>query len=495
MLLNGANSEQRSWLLVYLISFLACCVITMLRMWVYEYYSGLNLVSLTILGGLFLGSSLKLVFSGEDIFSPLSIYYFFGWIFFYWAPLNQIVWDFWPSLTADGMDDWVSVWGWFCILGYIVVGFFLRIPKYSGTKNTFSIDYYKFTQIFYLLSAVCILSQVIVLIKFGGISGLVSAYEMRIEEGLQGYNPSSGFGFLFTFSESYPNLLAIYIVVKYRHDERFKLLRYFMIYMFFLFVVNMFFGGLRGSRSTTIWSMFWAAAIYHFMVSRISLRLIFIGVLLLATFMSAYSLYKFGGVDGLKGLYDSEIKTQIYESRYVSDADKLVVVRDASRADVQAYVLREYFDNDMALAYGRSLIAGAFSFVPSFVMPSKPDTFVREKTSIFIGEWYFSDSSYTTLLTGLFGEFVVNFGPFFGMTYFALFGLFIGWLSQVYRNMHRDDGRRYLLPVLLLCVIQFMMSDSNVISQFLFRYMLLPGLLIYLSCYKRPAHETYSPVQ
>jgi hypothetical protein len=256
----------------------------------------------------------------------------------------------------------------------------------------------------------------------------------------------------------------------------------------------MLFGGLRGSRSTTIWSLFWGVSLYHFLVRPLGYRLVALGVLALWIFMSTYSLFKFGGVEGLHGIYDPEVKAAIYESRHVVDADKLVLVRDASRADVQSYIISKVFTNQLEYSYGRSLIAGAVSFVPSFLFPSKPDTFVKEKTDIFWGEWFYAPGSYSTLLTGLNGEFIVNFGLFGSALYFVCYGIYLGLFSSAIREMRIQDSRIYLTPVLILCVIQFLMSDSNVIAQYLFRYLSVPALFIFLSSKKGISHVSNSRV-
>jgi hypothetical protein len=415
-------------------------------------------------------------------------------VFFYLGPVYQISWDFWPSLNSPDMRYWVMVWGWVNLLGCLFMLFSYKFTSEIKLKEvSCQIDRKRLLITFFILSAICVFSQIIVMIKFGGLSGVIDAYEMRLSEGVQAYNPYAGFGFLFTFSESFPNILAIFIVYWFKDNQKFKKFFWFGVFIVLLFSINMLFGGLRGSRSTTVWSLFWAVFLYSSVIKKIPLKVMVLGGFLLWSFMSVYSLFKFGGVDGLKGIFDSEIKAQIFESRYIEDGDKLVLARDANRSDVQGYVLKSIFNGEIEYSYGRSLVAGAISFVPSFIISNKPDTFVLEKTEIFWGEWYYSNDTYTTLLTGLFGEFLVNFGPVFGVMYFVLYGCFLGFLSNVYKSIKGNDWRIYLLPVFVLLIIQLLMSDSNVISQYLFRYLFIPGIMILVSL-KRKVRENIAPL-
>ena len=59
----------------------------------------------------------------------------------------------------------------------------------------------------------------------------------------------------------------------------------------------MVFGGLRGSRSQTVWSLFWATGIIHLWIRPLSKRFIAAGVCFLVAFMYLYGFYKGLGHD------------------------------------------------------------------------------------------------------------------------------------------------------------------------------------------------------
>ena len=337
----------------------------------------------------------------------------------------------------------------------------------------------KFNILSLLALAICLAAQVFVLVKFGGLSGYLNAYEMRIQESLQGYNPYEGMGFLFTFSESFPNVLTLLIIVNLKDKPWAKSLKVFLLLCVLLLAVNLIFGGLRGSRSTTIWSLFWFLVTYHMYIHRVSFKILMILGAFMFSFMSVYTLFKFGGTEGLEGLWDESVKQEIFDRKHVEDSDKQLIVRDAGRTDVQAYILKTFWQNEQEPSLGRTLVAGAVSFIPSFIFPSKPTTAVKEKSEIFRGGY--SEYNYTTLLAGGFGEYVINFGPIFGIIFFPLLGIYTGIIDRLSKKGSISDVYNLIYPILLLVVIQLLMSDSNVISEFIFRYLLIPATVIVLS--------------
>jgi hypothetical protein len=452
----------------------------------YQINNYLFLVPIIIIGALFLYEVIYTVNYKFDFFSAVSIFGFFGLIFFYFVPLFQINWDYWPSLpNSKDMDYWSSIWVICSIIGFFLtaVGYKLTFRN-TTTLSKLYIDKNKMVLCFSIGLIICLFAQGIVLAKFGGLAGYLQAYEMRIQESIQGYNPYEGLGFLFTFSESFPNLLSIFIVLLIKDKPWAKSLRVFLLLCTILLVINLIFGGLRGSRSTTIWSMFWFLVMYHTVITKVSLKLLISIGAAFFLFMSSYTLFKFGGVEGLQGIWDDDVKQQIFDRKYVGDSNKQLLVRDAGRTDVQAYILKTYWNNEHDYAFGRTLLAGAVSFVPSFIFPNKPVTAIKEKTEIFRGE--FTEGNYTTLLAGGFGEFVINFGPIFGLVFFLLYGMILGTIDK-FSNVNNGFSINLLLsPVLLLLTIQMLMSDSNVISQFLFRYLLIPTIVMLFCIRKKP---------
>ena len=451
------------------------------------------LIPITLLGTIFLYENIYTLNSKRDLFSAISLFLAFGFGFFFIVPLNQVIWDYWPSIpVGTDMRHWTGIWSSLAIVGFflISVGYKLVHVNQSGVVHS-EINTSKMHKPFLIGITICLFAQFIVLIKLGGMSGYLNAYELRLESSIQVYNPYKGLGFLFTFSESLPNLLAIYIVLLIKDKEWASTYKTFLFLMLFLFSVNMIFGGLRGSRSTTVWSLFWFLIIYKNNIKELSLRVIFSLGIGLFLFMTVYSLFKFGGVEGIQGLWDDDVKAQIYEDKYIEDKDKFTLVRDAGRADVQSYILKTYWNNEYPLSYGRTLLAGSISFVPSFLLPYKPSTAVKEKTGIFQSDYSFSDTSYSTLLVGGYGEYVINFGMFFGLVFYLIFGIILGLIDSYSTRSSKQSTYNLLSPILVLLSIQLLMSDSNVISQYLFRFLSIPLVVLFLC----PKNRTYNVIK
>jgi hypothetical protein len=480
------------------ISFLLISSYTVLKIILEDVDVYWQFVPISVLGSLFLYEILSTLNGRGELFSATSIFVFFGFSFFYVVPLNQVIWDYWPSIpVVDGMQDWAGVWAILCIIGFFIIVFSTKVSRASVLSNEYyRIDTKKMHLPFMVAIAICVICQGIVLVKMGGYSGYISSYEMRLEESIQNYNPYDGFGFLFTFSEAVPNLISIYVVLLIKDKPWANDLKIFIGLVLILFIINMLFGGLRGSRSTTVWSLFWFVVLYHSIIKPLKITLLASLAAVFFLFMTSYSLYKFGGVEGIQGLWDEDVKAQVFSQKYIEDSEKFALVRDAGRTDVQSYVLKTYWNDDYPLSYGRTLIAGALSFVPGFLLPDKPVTAIKEKTGIFMSDYSFSETSYTTLLTGGYGEFIINFGILFGLSFFFFYGYIISWIDRKVSSQPKDSLFNIISPILMLLSIQLLMSDSNVISQFLFKFVTVP-LIVLLICpklvYKKSSNVMENP--
>ena len=112
-------------------------------------------------------------------------------------------------------------------------------------------------------------------------------------------------------SESFPILGMVYFAV---YAGRLKTARTWLVISLVLlgfFVVQMLFGGLRGSRSNTIWALFWAAGIIHFWIRPLNRRFVFVGICFLVVFMYVYGFYKDLGGDTLTAFEAGEIPAEV----------------------------------------------------------------------------------------------------------------------------------------------------------------------------------------
>ncbi len=131
-----------------------------------------------------------------------------------------------------------------------------------------------------------------------GVLGYMTAYTES--EGFQ------GMGWVFMISESFP-IIALMGFAVYAHHRRVGyswsvIIGVLLVYLSF----KLFFGGLRGSRSNTIWGLFWAVGIIHFWVRQVPKKVILVGIVFLISFMYLYGFYKALGVEALEAFKTSE---------------------------------------------------------------------------------------------------------------------------------------------------------------------------------------------
>jgi hypothetical protein len=87
--------------------------------------------------------------------------------------------------------------------------------------------------------------------RFDGIVGYIQAYEARHQAEL-----FAGMGWLFMLSESFPILLAFGYAHYARKNGRLQSWQAIVLFLLLFVVLRLFFGGMRGSRSNTIWALF-----------------------------------------------------------------------------------------------------------------------------------------------------------------------------------------------------------------------------------------------
>src|SRR5205814_3615915 len=113
-----------------------------------------------------------------------------------------------------------------------------------------------------------------------------------------------GWGWIFMVSESFPVLAMILFAVCASRSAAARSWLVIVAVLLGYFLLRIFFGGLRGSRSNTIWGLFWAAGIIHFWIRPITRRFVFAGLGFLVLFMYLYGFYKGLGRDTLEAFHE-----------------------------------------------------------------------------------------------------------------------------------------------------------------------------------------------
>jgi len=320
--------------------------------------------------------------------------------------------------------------------------------------------------------------QAYVYIHFGGLEGYVALFE---KESLTGKSSFTGWGWIFIVAESFPRLafMAFALVLWRRRRQPSWLLVAGAFALYFGLLIL--FGGLRGSRSNFVWSLFWAVAVIHFCIRSLHRKIVLPGLAALLAFMVVYAAYKHGGTqDFQRALKGEETKRGTTLTR--------VALGDLSRSDVQAFLYYRLtrVGTDYDLAWGRTYLGAFTLLIPQAFWPDRPPTKIHEGTWILWGKdaVVYGDASN---LYGLAGETMLNFGPGFVPLAFGVFALLVHGVRRYVYRLHPRDGRVFLLPVFLsLCILGLVCDSDNVVF-FLFQYSTSVGLVLLLV--GRPAPE------
>jgi hypothetical protein len=419
-----------------------------------------------------------------NLFDPAGIIGMLGVHFFFLAPLLHVTWNSWIRYIEPPPDwrDWLGGMAILNATGLVLYRFVRRRAATWGrctTKETF----WQLNRKRFLCGAGCGLMlsgalQIWVYAQHGGIAGYIATFSQTLDDpelssGLK------GMGWIFTLSESFPILATICFAVSAGRSRTMTWLVIILV-LFGFFVLQMLFGGLRGSRSNTIWALFWAAGIIHFWIRPLNRTFVFVGICFLVAFMYLYGFYKALGKDTWTSFQAGAIPSEvsIKEGRTFD----VLLLGDLGRADIQAFLLyrlsmryREY-----QYAWGRTYLGSAAILIPRVFWPSRPPTKIKEGTEaqFGVGSWD-EDKWSSSLVYGLAGETMLNFGPIAVPFAYLIFGVIVGRLQHFFSKLRRWDTRLLIYPFLVSLCFSFLQSDSDNLLFNLIKGGLVPTFVVW----------------
>jgi hypothetical protein len=402
-----------------------------------------------------------------DLFDPAGIIGLLGVHFFFLAPLLHVTWNSWIRYV-EPPPDWRDWLGAMAIVNAIGLVFYLgakkraAVWKGNATKETF----WHLNRKRFLPTAICglILSgalQILVYAQHGGITGYIEDFSRLVEDP----NSSTGFknvGWIFTLSESFPILAMIYFAVRADHSRMARTWQVTALVLLGMFALQMLFGGLRGSRSNTVWGLFWAAGIIHFWIRPLTRRFVFVGLTFMVIFMYLYGFYKGLGRDAWTAVQEG-VKTSELSEKTGRTFDVLIL-GDLGRADIQAFLLYRLSmrDREYRYAWGRTYLGSAALLIPRVFWPNRPPTKRKEGTEAQFGAGSWDEDKWSSsLVYGLAGETMLNFGPIPVPFAYLIFGVIVGRLQHFFSKLRRWDTRLLLYPFLVNLCFSFLQSDSD----------------------------------
>lgn len=416
-----------------------------------------------------------------DVYDPAGVLGLLGVHFFFLAPLLHVGWDHWMQYVVPPPDwrDWLGAMACLNIAGLILYRWALtRTAERDAPpiRPLWQHDVPRFRWALGVALLVSLGGQGWLMLQMGGIAGSIETFE-------RGQSAFEGMGWQFMIAEAFPFLAFMGYACAAARSARARTWPALAVALVAFLGVKFLFGGLRGSRSNTVWGLFWAVGVVHLSLRRIPRISVYAGVLVLLAFMYFYGFFKSAGIEGLWQALESPVARESLESQ-TRRTFAQAVLHDLGRSDVQACVLyRVRPDANPELGYGRTYLGALALGIPRSIWPDRPLTKVREGTLAL----YSVDRSWATNVYGLAGEAMLNFGPFGAPIPFLVLGWCVGRLRRFSASLAPGDARWLLVPFFTILCIQLLVMDSDVVFYYSITFISIPFLVVFLGVRRNQA--------
>lgn len=421
-----------------------------------------------------------------DPFDPRGVIGVLGIHLFFVAPLLIVLWDM-PYDIAPSPPDWRPWLGIMAMLNAVGLLIYHAVEKLVARRprprrRMWVIDE---NRLFIILVPALILSgvaQLYLWVRFGGIAGQVENYKTGDLSGISGR-----FKYQIVAS-AFPILLLILLsILRARRDRnhgRYSVAFFIIVFTFVLYFIT---DGLRGSRSTTIWTLFWATGIVHFFWRRLSARVLLAGLVPLVMFMYLYGLYKSYGRSVLDVYAESGSVTEMTQRS--GRTGKRLAISDLSRADIQAFMLYRLLDEDsifeveLGATYAEAVPR---LLVPKWIWAGRP---VIPRKSYAAARLHFNGPApygdRFSKVTGMAGEGMMNFHIYGVLMAFGLFGVAMGTYRRQMNSWPEYDARFYIAPFMANWFLAALVGDFDNLMAFTLNKGLFPLLVLILMVKRR----------
>lgn len=393
-----------------------------------------------------------------DLFDPRTIIACLAFYGFFMAPILNVAWDrFGVGYDLLLFGDWRPWLGFMAalsaagLLAYrIAQNWVFAATKPSATR--WEINQKRFYPVFAVALVISAAGVITYLWQMGGILGEVEAYEVN-------QAAFAGKGWLLMLA--WPLAILSFIVLVFTWTEYQKKIRHGLTIGILLLSIagigHFILMGWHGSRSATIWAVFWMAGIVHYYFHRLSPRLMAPGLILLIGFLYFYGFYKERGRASLEVL--STPSTWLEPRGYQRDL-KGLLLGDLARADSTAFILHNLVKDpgDYNYRWGLTYAGALAILIPRNIWPTRPEFKTDAGTEAQLGK---STPWLSLRVYGLAGEALLNFGPAGVVPMFALYGALIGWYRRKFESWELSDARMFLAPFWAMMFASAFISDSD----------------------------------
>ncbi|RQR29913.1 hypothetical protein [Burkholderia sp. Bp9142] len=385
------------------------------------------------------------------------------------------VFPLWQLLAGDEIylrllpqdDPAVALWYFLSLAGVLVVKLTLDVNARRLGNPVFRFEPgVRVSGLASLFACLSLGALAFIYVKLGGYARIAELYDMRVEQTGTDNDPFRGLGVIQALANTSPLWIFVCLTMRRRRSVVLTVVAFVQ-----LGVLGWLSSGIAGSRQGVVFVLVFALFIYHGFVARIGPRTIKIagtGVALTGLLLMPL---KFGlGYNDIANL--SQRFAEQRDLELSMGPVSVFLFRDLSRFDVQALAIDTVAQPAYAYPMGRSFAGALASIVPSALWSNRPDTFALEKSRI-VRDLERTALDKTTLLFGMPGEFLVNFGIAGFVLSFAIPAILL-----VVQNNTGIRARRWLplRAVMWPLPFLFFLFDSNVIVYYTVRWVLLFGL-------------------
>lgn len=391
---------------------------------------------------------------------------------FYWAYLYKVDAEFWLR-HPDQPSDWRP---WVGCLSVMYVGAILlyrwALRRAEGDPRrgqrvsvAWRLEHRTYFQTLVPLLIVSLSVQIALYAKYGGVSGFIDAYERR---------EIADVAWFAIVGEPFPILAITGWAVHARRRRVRPSWAAIAGPLLAFFLAQLLFGGLRGSRSNTIWACFWALGIVHVWVRPVPRKLLLAAIPLLVLFLYVWGFYKAAGREGLRAALAPSRWSEIaqatgrtFEAAWIPGGTEAMLV----------YRLA-HLESDYRYAWGRTYLATLAKVIPRRIWPDRPPGAALEGTEALYGRGAYSEAFRSSLVYGLLGEGMLNFGLYLAPLTYLMLGYLVGRVRRAFQSWSPDDARWLLAPFLTNLCVQLQGGDSSNVLFFVVKNGAIPALIL-----------------
>ena len=190
---------------------------------------------------------------------------FLGVHFFFVAPLLHVLWDWWlvaARHSSGQIRPWMGAMACLNLVGLLIYRY-LRDPLAGTVKANRKVWVLQPNRFWIMVPIVLLLSAFLQFLIYSGHGGILGYMESYTRRDLAFQSESGQVGMV---AECFPLVAMIAYALMARRNRTLATWPALAITVFVMGILIFIFGGLKGSRSNTLFSIFWVVGMIHFTI-------------------------------------------------------------------------------------------------------------------------------------------------------------------------------------------------------------------------------------